>query len=313
MEVLDPRGRPETDPGSPPGRDLTGYGDNLPPNPWPTATRAVVSLAVHVHEGAEPSIDDGDADGERYCEGMFVEAGGREFAIETFFEYGSRCGVWRLLRILDAFSVKATFFCCGRALERNPKLGPRLVESGHEVACHGWRYIPYYDISEADQREEIRKGVEAIRTTCGVDPVGWVSRVPDLSTRRLLVEHGDFLYDCDGYDDDLPYAVDVRGQRLIVVPNAFDSSDEKFWSLPNNSGFTNPENMFNALKDGLDRLVEEGERFPRVLPIALRPRISGKPSKANQLWRFLEYATSVPGVAFLTRREIAEIWTGIDP
>ena len=119
--------------------------------------------------------------------------------------------------ILNAFSVKATFFCCGRALERNPKLGPRLVESGHEVACHGWRYVPYYHISEAEQREEIRKDVDVIRTICGVDPVGWVSRVPDLSTRRLLVEHGGFLYDCDGYDDDLPYGIDVHGHRLIAV------------------------------------------------------------------------------------------------
>lgn len=313
MGLLDGRGRPGTDSGPPPERDLTGYDNTFPPNPWPPGTRAVVSLAVHVQEGAEPSIDDGDEDGERYCEGLFVEAGAREFAIETFFEYGARCGVWRLLGILNAFSVKATFFCCGRALERNPKLGPRLVESGHEVACHGWRYVPYYHISEAEQREEIRKDVDVIRTICGVDPVGWVSRVPDLSTRRLLVEHGGFLYDCDGYDDDLPYGIDVHGHRLIAVPNTFDNSDEKFWPLPNNSGFTNPENMFNSLKDGLERLLEEGERFPRILPVSLRPRISGKPSKANQLWRFLEYATSVPGVTFLTRCGIAEIWSEVGP
>lgn len=291
-------------------RDLTGYGDRLPPSPWPPGTRAVVSLAIHVQEGAEPSIDDGDAAGEKYCEGMFVEAGAREFAIETFFEYGARAGVWRLLRTLNAFAVKATFFCCGRALERNPKLGPRLIESGHEVACHGWRYIPYYDVADEEQREEIRKGAGAVRSLCGVDPVGWVSRVPNLATRRLLLEHGGFLYDSDSYDDDLPHWVEVDGGRLMTVPNTFDNSDEKFWSLPNNSGFTNPENLFNSLTDNLDRLVEEGKRLPRVLPVSLRPRIAGKPSKAEQLWRFLDYATSIPGVLFLTRRRIAEIWAG---
>lgn len=289
-------------------RDLAGYGNRLPRSPWPAGTRAVISIAVHFAEGAEPAVSDGDPEGEKHCEGMLVEAGAREFAIESFFEYGARCGIWRLLRLFEEFQVEATFFCNGLALERTPPVGPRLRDLGHEIACSGWRYMPFYDISDDAQRQEIAHGREAVRRLCGVEPVGWCSRVPNLSTRRLLIEAGGFLYDSDSYDDDLPHWAPADGGSIMVVPNTFDNSDEKFWSLPNNSGFTNPEHLFDSLKDNLDRLASEGSKIGRVLPIALRPRIAGRPSKAEQVRRFIAYAATVPGVVFMTRRRIAELW-----
>jgi len=295
------------------GRDLTGYADRLPPSPFPAGTSAVVSIAVHVAEGAELAVSDGDMSGEQHSEGMLVEAGHQEFAIEYFFEYGTRAGIWRLLRIFDEFGVKATFFCAGRALERNPAFAPRLIDLGHEIACAGWRHIPYYDIAEDAQRREIARSFDAVVKACGVAPVGWCSRVPNLDTRRLLIEHGGFTYDSDGYGDDLPYWESVGPNKLLVVPNTFENSDEKFWPAPNNSGFTNPEHLYGSLRDGLAALVADGQRAtPRLLPVALRPRIAGRPSKAQQIWRFLEYAAIQKGVVFLTRSQIAEIWTGAE-
>lgn len=290
-------------------RDLRGYGGNPPPTPWPAGTKAVVSIAVHLEEGAELSISDGDATGEQNCEGMLIEEGHREFAVESFFEYGARCGVWRLLRIFSTFGVKATFFCCGRSLSRNPLLGRRLVELGHEVACHGWRYLPYHGFSDSDQRREIESSRNAVREYCGVEPVGWVSRVPTPSTREQLVRVGGFAYDCDGYADDLPYWAGTAAGPMLVVPNTFDNSDEKFWPLPNNSGFTNPANFLNSMSDSLGWLLAEAGAVARILPVALRPRISGRPSKAEQIHQFLASATTQAGVRFMTRGEIAKLWT----
>lgn len=291
-------------------RDLTGYGTQPPPSPWAEGTKVVVSIGVNIHEGAEMSIAEGDPAGESNCEGMLVEAGAREFAIETFFEYGARCGAWRLLRDLEAFSVQATFFCCGQALERNPELARRIGQR-HEVACHGWRYVSYYGIGDDDQMSEIERSRKAVQKYCGAEPVGWVSRVPNLQTRALLIRAGGFLYDCDSYDDDLPHWAETTNGRILTIPNTFDNSDQKFWPIPDNSGFTNPENLFNSLKDNLDRLHLEGENYPRILPISVSPRICGKPAKAQQLYKFLEYATNKEGVLFMTRGEIAKTWSKV--
>ncbi|MBI4183594.1 MAG: polysaccharide deacetylase family protein [Proteobacteria bacterium] len=289
-------------------RDLVGYGGNYPVIRWPEGARIALSLVVHFEEGAEQTPADGDREAERFVEGLVVEGRRRDLNIESMFEYGSRRGIWRLLDLLDKYGAKATFLCCGLAMERNPVAAREIVARGHEACGHGYRWVPYYDVTRDRQRDDIRRTVAAVEATTGRRPVGWSSRVPNADTRGLLIEEGGFLYDSDSYGDDLPHHVDVGGRRWLTIPHTLDVTDERFWAIWQSSGYTNPGNFLRSMTACFDSLYMEGETRPRMMSVALRPRISGRPSRARQLDLFLRYVSGFPGVWVARRCDIAEWW-----
>ncbi len=292
-------------------RDLVGYGKNYPKIIWPGKARIAVSLVVHFEEGAERSPLEGDIEAETGTEGTTGEGGSRRNLVaESFFEYGSRRGVWRLLDILERHRVQATFYCCGQALERNPAVAREIAERGHEPCGHGYRWLNGYDLSREEEKEQIRMAVEAIRNTTGERPLGWNSRGPSVHTRELLLEEGGFLYDSDSYGDDLPFFVNVKNRRFLTIPYTLDVSDDKFWAASQLSGYTRPDNFFNLMKGTFDRLYEEGETHPKMMSVALRARIAGKITRAGTVEKFVRYASGFPGVWFARRIDIAEWWLG---
>ena len=108
-----------------PTRDLIGYGRHAPRVVWPDNAKVAVSLVMNYEEGSEASFPSGDERNEGLGEVPYaMKPGVRDLAMESVFEYGSRAGVWRLMRMFDEFDVKTTFFACGAALERNPEVGP---------------------------------------------------------------------------------------------------------------------------------------------------------------------------------------------
>merc|ERR1719329_471897 len=124
------------------------------------------------------------------------------------FEYGSRCGFWRVLRAFESRQMPFTAFACSLALERSPDIARACRDSslGVDVCCHGWRWEDHIAMSEAQERETIAKAAQSIVGTLGAPPTGWYCRTaPSTRTRKLLVEHGGFAYDSDAYNDDLPY------------------------------------------------------------------------------------------------------------
>ena len=174
------------------GRDLIGYGPNPPVVEWPNGARIAVSFVVNYEEGSENSILDGDPHGETVGESPSpVARGERDLANESFFEYGSRVGVWRILDLLDEYGVDSTFFACALALERNPEVGPEVVRRGHEVMGHGNRWEEYYRMDRDAEREAINQAVASITRTTGQRPLGWYTRYgPSVNTRELVVEEG---------------------------------------------------------------------------------------------------------------------------
>ena len=290
------------------GRNLTGYGRDYPKIEWPDGARIAVSIAVQFQEGAERTPLEGDPDPEPATEGIFGEPGRRDYFVESFWEYGSRRGIWRILDTLHKYDVKATFFCCGQALERNLQAAAEIAASGHEVAGHGYRHVESYDLAEDEEADQIRRCVESVESATGQRPVGWLSRAPSDRTLRLLLDEGGFIYHSDAYGDDLPY-FDIDGdRRLLAVPYTLEVTDAKFWTLPTFAGFTQPDHFFNVMKASFDRLYVEGAENPQMMSVGLHPRISGRPSRARQLGKFLEYARGFEGVWFARRADIATWW-----
>ena len=211
-------------------RDFVGYGPNPPVVAWPNGAKIAVSVVVNYEEGSEYSILDGDPRGETSGESPSnVPVEERDLANESFFEYGSRVGVWRIMSVMDQYNVKGTFFCCALALERNPQVGPEIVRRGHEVMGHGNRWEEYFRMDRDAEREAIKQAVESITRTTGQRPLGWYTRYgPSVNTRELVVEEGGFVYDCNAYNDDLPYYTEVKGKKWLVVPYSLEVNDSKF-------------------------------------------------------------------------------------
>jgi peptidoglycan/xylan/chitin deacetylase (PgdA/CDA1 family) len=223
------------------------------------------------------------------------------------FEFGSRAGFWRVHRIFERHGLPLTVYAVGQALERNPEAARAMVGAGWEVASHGWRWIDYADMPEEEEREHMRRAIEAIERLCGTRPVGWYTGRTSERTRRLVVEAGGFLYDSDSYADELPYWVEVAGRPHLVIPYTLDANDFKFL-IPN--GFVTADDFATYLIDSFDQLHDEGGR---LMNVGLHCRIVGRPGRARGLDRFLHHVRSKDGVWVATRAEIARHWRSQHP
>ena len=287
-------------------RDLVGYGMNPPAVEWPNGARIAVSLVLNYEEGSEYSTLDGDPHGETVGESPSpVARGERDLANESFFEYGSRVGVWRILNIFDEYDVKATMYACALALERNPEVGPEMVRRGHEMMGHGNRWEEYYAMDKDTERAAIHNAVESIARTSGQRPLGWYCRYgPSVNTRQLVVEEGGFEYDSNAYNDDLPYYTNVNGNKWLVIPYSLEVNDYGFWR----GQLSTPSDFFESARNSFDTLYREGATHPKMMSVGLHCRIIGKPARAAALRQFLEYVKEKPDVWFARRVDIARWW-----
>ena len=294
-------------------RDMVGYGEHPPDPKWPGGARLAINFVMNYEEGSEYSVPDGDG----FSEGGLTEvaaadpgAQGRDLAAESMFEYGSRVGFWRVMRIFQERGLPLTAFACALALERNPPAAAALVTAGVDICSHGWRWVKHYDLGEADGRRHIARAVESLRATTGERPLGWYCRYgPSLNTRRLLVEEGGFLYDSDAYNDELPYWVDVNGRPHLVVPYSLGPNDMKF----GRGALSTADDYFTYVKDGFDVLYREGRRHPKMMSLGLHMRLIGHPSRAAGLERVLDYITRHAGVWVCRRLDIARHWIATHP
>ncbi len=286
-------------------RDFVGYGPNPPRTEWPDGARIAISLALAYEEGSEYSLLDGDPHREPTGEVTSpVATSERDLVSESFFEYGSRVGVWRLLDVLEENQVKGTWFCTGLALERNPQVGREIVRRGHDIVGHGYRWVEVFKMDRDAEREDMRKAVEAIERITGERPLGWHNRYAhSVNTRELVVEEGGFLYDSNAYNDDIPYFVTVSGKKWLIVPYSFDTNDGKTYR-----GSLGVAEYYKSLVDTFDRLYEEGATRPKMMSVGIHPRVTGRPGKAKVLGQFIQYAKSHPKVWFARRGDIAKWW-----
>jgi len=294
--------------GMPPAtRDLLGYAGRPPQPHWPNEARLALSVVVNVEEGAEFSLLSGDDRNELMPETGRLMQGAPDLCMESQFDYGARAGLWRLLDLLDAYGVKATFSSCGRAVANTPILASEPLARGHEISAHGWRWETHAGMEEAQERAVIAGTVAAIEKACGQRPLGWHTKSSaSINTRRLLREEGGFLYDSDAYDDDLPRIVQVQGQPHVVLPYAFDTNDMRF--APG-QGFVQPEDFSRYCISAFDMLLREGATQPKMLSIGLHLRLIGRPARLRGLEQLLEHVRRHQDAVWVARRiDLARHW-----
>jgi peptidoglycan/xylan/chitin deacetylase (PgdA/CDA1 family) len=289
-----------------PRRDFIGYGKRPPAVVWPGGARLAVSFVVNYEEGSEYSLPDGDDRSETHGVSYSMPPGVRDLRVESTYEYGSRVGVWRLMRLFAEHDIKVTFFASAMAIERNPDVGTLIREEGHEAAGHGWRWIDAWKLSEEQERESIRRAITSLERTCGKRPVGWNTRGgPTVRTRRLLLEEGGFTYDSDATNDDLPYYDEIAGRRLLVIPYTRVLNDGRFANPPS---YACASNYLDDCRRSIRYLWNEGARGGRLATIALHTRLIGEAARMDALRELIDYVRSLDGVWIARRSDIADWW-----
>jgi allantoinase len=302
-------------------RDLVGYGRNPPHPQWPGQARVALQFVLNYEEGGENAVLHGDGGSEQFLSEMFNPPSftERHMSMEGIYEYGSRVGVWRILREFEKRGLPLTVFGVGMALQRHPELSAAFVELGHEIACHGWRWISYQNLDEATEREHMRLGLDAIEKLTGKRPLGWYTGRDSPQTRRLVADDGGLLYDSDYYGDDLPFWMKVKRSDGTVVPRlvlpyTLDTNDMRF-ALP--QGFAQAEDFYIYLRDSFDALYAEGDpngqNAPKMMSIGMHCRLLGRPGRLVALQRFLDHVAKHDKVWVCRRVDIARHWQATHP
>ena len=287
-------------------RDLTGYA-GTPPHPhWPGNARLAINFVLNYEEGAEASILHGDDASEAFLSdiiGAQPIPRMRHISMESLYDYGARAGFWRIRRLFTERNLTLTVFGVAMAMQRNPAAVDAMLQSGWEIASHGYRWINYQHIPETTEREHMQHAINIHTSLTGTRPLGWYTGRTSPNTARLVAENGGFLYDSDSYADDLPYYDTTT--RQLIIPYTLEANDMRF-ATP--QGFNTGEQFYTYLKDAFDTLYAEGETTPKMLSIGLHCRITGRPARSAALARFLDYILTHNNIWITQRIEIARHW-----
>ena len=265
---------------------------------WPDDIRLVISISMQFEAGGQPAKGTDSP----FPRVDFSDSVPSDPAANTWFAYGYREGIPRMLDLWDRHGVKVTSHMIGEAVQRHPELAREIVQRGHEAAGHGPRWSSQYAMSREEEREFLVAGTEMVEAATGQRPVGyncnWLRRGPN--TLSLLQELG-YLYHIDDLSRDEPFIEPVDGKDFVVVHYTLRNNDILLIEGRNYS----PANFLEQIKMDFDQLYEEAGQRRRKMSVSAHDRISGTPQMVRAWDTFLRYVNEKPGVAFLRKDAIA--------
>lgn len=280
---------------------------------WPGGAKMALSVVVNVEEGSEQSVVRSDRGMEPVDElGIFIKAPIRNYGNESNYLYGIKAGAPRVVKLLKAFDIKASWTVAAMSLENHLQLAEAIVALGHEPVSHGWRWVHQFKLDEDAERAFIARAVESIQRTCGVRPYGWLSRYFHTdNTRRLLIEAG-FAYHMDDYSGDVPFwdKATLPERPIVILPYQIDNNDMKMWTDP----ALTPEQWLAYAIRNFDQIYREGvEGNPKLMSLGLHLRIIGRPGRIWALEAFFRHVRAHDSVWVATRHEIAQHFAKVQP
>jgi len=237
-------------------RDLIGYGAKGKIIEWPNRAKLAVQFVLNYEEGGENCTLHGDKESEIFLSEIIgaLPVKGRHMNMESFYEYGSRIGFWRLHKLFEELNIPVTIFGVAMALERNPEVCAAIKSGNYEIASHGWRWINYQNIKKAEEKKHMHKAIDTIKKIFGSRPLGWYTGRSSPYTREMVLEEGGFKYCSDSYADDLPYWEHKGNKKLLIIPYTLDNNDMRFAT---NQGFNSGDQL-------LKRFIEYIKKFNDV-------------------------------------------------
>lgn len=259
---------------------------------WPHDARVVVAMTCLMENWS------GDKGPPFSVQTTGLKPGTHDRAAMTWGHYGSRNGVWRLLKILNENKVPSTFVSNAYSMEIAPAAVEHMLKSGHEIAAHSYTQdaLMAY-LSPDEEKAIIGKCVDVFKKMTGAPPKGWLSPVlaPTAETERLIAEAG-FLWYGDYNNIDLPFVVNTKGGPLVAFPHT-DFADHRVLRA-------NPRDWFEVYKDTFDYLYANEPNS--LLNVTVHCHFGGRPLMAAQVDRILKYLRGFPGVWFARHDELAQ-------
>jgi peptidoglycan/xylan/chitin deacetylase (PgdA/CDA1 family) len=226
----------------------------------------------------------------------------------AWHEYGNRVGFWRLLEALDDHGIKAVLAINGMAVATYDAISRAALERGWEFMGHGFGQKNMQKV--ADERDDIRKTVQAIKQFTGKAPRGWLG--PGLTetweTPDLLVEEG-FDYVCDWVLDDQPVVLNTRSKPIVNIPYTQECNDVAMMLIQHHKA----SEYHDRAMDQFEQIYHDSANSARVMALVVHPYIMGAPHRARHFRRILEKISRLPDVAFWTGEQIHDWYLGERP
>jgi peptidoglycan-N-acetylglucosamine deacetylase len=219
--------------------------------------------------------------------------------------FGVRTGVPRILRLLDKYSLPATFFVPGYTIEHHTDVIKSIQAAGYEMACHGNVHETLDTLDEAAERRVLREQLDIYEQHLGIRPTGYRSPSWSLNLRTpaLLKEHG-FLYDSSLMGDDIPYFVGTPRGELTEVPIQWLLDDAPFYRhvYGATNAIAEPDRVVRLWLQEFRGMYRENGCFV----VTMHPWISGRASRLDGLERLIRAVRAEPGVWWATCKQVAE-------
>ena len=262
------------------------------------------------------------------------EDGIRSIDLETErARYGLDVALPRILDLLDRYGVRATFPVPGLIALEEPDCVRRVVDAGHEIACHGLLHEDVFDLPIEQEAKRMDRALTALSDLSGKSPAGWFSmarqtdRYPGGSvspnTIELLIDRG-MMYFGNSQADDVPHYWIVRPsplKALLALPYSYFCDDQFFIDFPPGPRWlsgTNTERVSTLesnWNEELDAMLGS-DSFPgygRTVTVVIHPYLSGWGQRLLALDRFLERISGEKAIWIPTSTELATYWSGEFP
>jgi peptidoglycan/xylan/chitin deacetylase (PgdA/CDA1 family) len=219
-------------------------------------------------------------------------------------DYGNRVGIYRLLKVLEKYGVKANLAMNSEVAIRYPKLLKDILEGGHEIIAHGINMdtLHYGGMDDNSERIQVEHCLSTLRTLAGQAIEGWLSPAysESFNTPDIVAEFG-CKYICDWSNDDMPYEMKVDSGTLLALPLSQEISDRQIIINYHQS----EDSFCEQVKDQFDTLYEEADMYGnRILSLTLTPYISGLPFRISTINEILKYIFDHKNVVNCTGSQI---------
>lgn len=265
-------------------------GRALRPTGWKDGARCAVALSFDSdHETNE------------------LRDGGTSIGRMAWGQSGHRVGVPRILRILEAHDVRATFFVPAVSALLYPDEQRDVVARGHEIGIHGWIHEVNSVLPYEAERNLMLRSADTLEKITRVRPVGMRTPSWDFSPHTLKIQQEMGLrYDSSLMADVDCYELLLEGAPtgIVELPVEWIRDDAVYFGMHRFQSlrpYTPPEAVFDIFRRELDAAYDEGGLFQ----LTLHPHHISARSRIWILEEIIRRAAAKKDVWFGTHAEIA--------
>ena len=237
-------------------------------------------------------------------------------SLRSMAEYGPSVATPRILDLLDQYDIKSSFYVPGFVAETHQALIKEIFDRGHEIGHHGYMHEAPATMSNDEEEDVLKKGIDILSNITGESPAGYRSPSWELSSVSLeLLSKYKFKYDSSMMGDDAPYILESEAfnGRLIEIPIHWvldDAPNFVYAPSANRMGpMRSPEEVYMTWAAEFEGLYHFGRSFN----LTMHPQYIGRPGRLRMLEKLIKYINTFDSVEFMRVDSVADLWANMHP